>query len=70
LEEIDLYSLMRPKMVCICKQVSEKEIVQCIKNGATTFQEISDATQAATNCGTCSAAIHKILERELKKGRQ
>jgi bacterioferritin-associated ferredoxin len=68
LEEVDIYSLMRPRKVCVCKQVSEAQIIECIRNGATSLKEISEKTTASTNCGTCAGAILAILERELKKG--
>ncbi|WCL49292.1 (2Fe-2S)-binding protein [Leptospira sp. GIMC2001] len=66
MEEIDLYSLMRPRKTCVCKQVSEQEIIQCIKDGATSVEEISQKTLASTGCGTCYGAITRILEKQLK----
>lgn len=68
-EEVDLsslYSLMRPKKVCLCMSVTEAEIVSAIQQGADSLEKISDETFAATNCGTCSGQILMILQRELK----
>jgi bacterioferritin-associated ferredoxin len=69
LEEIDLYSLMRPRKVCVCKQVSESEIIASIQKGASSVEEISQLTLASTGCGTCRRSIQNILDRELKVGK-
>ena len=44
--------------------VSREEIIEAIKNGATTVDAITDATEAGTGCGGCIAAIEEILEEE------
>lgn len=67
MEEIDINQLMRPKKVCVCKQVSKEEIIACIQKGATSFEDISNRTLAGTNCGTCRKEVETILETELKK---
>jgi bacterioferritin-associated ferredoxin len=59
---------MRPRKVCVCKQVSEEEIVHCIKIGMTSVEEISYHTSASTGCGTCVRSIQNLIDRELKKG--
>ena len=69
-ESIDLstlYSLIRPRNVCICKAVSEETIVNLIHGGCHTFHEIVLRTDAATGCGSCSMMIKSILSRELKQ---
>lgn len=63
--EAELYALMRPRKVCVCKQVSEEQIVRAIRNGSQSLDSISKATNAMTGCGTCAPSVSKILEREL-----
>lgn len=51
--------------VCLCKKVSEEEIVKAVKNGAKTFEEVKEATQAGAGCckgGRCKSKIIEIIE--------
>ncbi len=69
-QEIDLnnlYAMMRPRKVCLCMSVTEAEIIKTIKNGADTLDKLVDETSATTGCGTCSAQVMMILEREKSK---
>jgi bacterioferritin-associated ferredoxin len=67
-DPFELYSLLRPRNVCICKAVSEEVIVKLIQEeGCRTFHDIVLRTGAATGCGSCSMAIKSILVRELRK---
>ena len=53
------------QVVCLCKNISEETIVDAIKNGATTFEAVSEKTGAGTgfcNAGRCKAAILKLIE--------
>lgn len=58
---------MENETICYCYGVTKKDIVDEIKKGATTLEEIQDATGAGTACGRCNNAIQKILDEELKK---
>lgn len=54
--------------VCLCKGVTEEEIVKAIKNGADTYQKVKDETGAGTGgCagGRCKNKI-EILIKENK----
>ncbi|TGL57180.1 (2Fe-2S)-binding protein [Leptospira ognonensis] len=46
--------------------VTEKELVDAIREGAHTLEEIREKTRATTGCGTCSIQVYHILQRELK----
>ena len=51
--------------VCLCKGISEETIVEAIKNGAVTFEEVNEKTGAGTGfChgGRCKATIEKLIE--------
>lgn len=65
MDTFDLNSLMRPKRVCLCKLVSEGDLVAAIQNGADTVEKIREITKASTGCGTCSQQVYQILQREL-----
>jgi bacterioferritin-associated ferredoxin len=62
----DINSLMRPKRVCLCRLVTEKELVDAIHAGAQTIEELRETTRASTGCGTCAQAVNRILQRELE----
>ena len=64
---------MENEIICYCSQVTKQEILNSIKNGAKTLQDIRDMTNACTigNCielnpnkMCCSGDIIKLLERK------
>lgn len=69
-EELDLaqvYSLMRPRKICLCKAVSESDLVDCIHNGTHTLEDLTFKTGASTKCGSCRSMVISIFEREIQK---
>lgn len=36
------------RVVCLCKGIKEEDILNAIKNGATTVEEVKDRTSAAS----------------------
>ncbi|MCC6274614.1 MAG: (2Fe-2S)-binding protein [Leptospiraceae bacterium] len=58
---------MRPKRVCLCRQVGEEELVQAIHSGCDTMAKLVERTLATTGCGTCANSVKSILERETAK---
>jgi bacterioferritin-associated ferredoxin len=63
----EMYQLIRPRKVCLCRSVSELEIIECIQKGNHTLEEISSQTRAMTGCGSCRNAVLRILNKELSK---
>lgn len=53
------------EIICHCEEIRYKEILKAIKSGATTVDDISNATNAGIACGTCIETIEDILEEEL-----
>ena len=52
-------------IVCKCKKISEKAIVEAIKNGADTIEKVKTATGAGTGmCGgmRCTPEIEKLIK--------
>ncbi len=67
-EEMDfarLYAMMRPKNICICRAVSENDLVQAVHNGCDTIEKLIERTSASTKCGSCSFQVNAIFEREM-----
>ncbi|MFP5519000.1 MAG: (2Fe-2S)-binding protein [Bdellovibrionia bacterium] len=47
--------------VCHCRSVSTATIDKAILLGAHTPEEVSQATNASTSCGTCRSDVEKII---------
>ncbi|WP_232664438.1 (2Fe-2S)-binding protein [Pseudonocardia sp. TRM90224] len=47
--------------VCICAAVTDTEIRSCIARGARTVEEVGDACEAGTGCGSCHDHIDVFL---------
>lgn len=53
------------RVVCFCNNVKSDKIVEAIKNGATTVEEVKDKTGAATGrcCGArCTKTIQELID--------
>ncbi|MEG0297254.1 MAG: (2Fe-2S)-binding protein [Clostridium sp.] len=51
--------------VCLCKKITEEQIIEAVKNGAGTYEEVREKTGAgAGGCrgGRCKANIKVIIE--------
>lgn len=52
--------------ICLCRGISEEQIVKAIKDGATTFNEVKDETGAGTGgCrgARCQCNIELLIEK-------
>lgn len=48
--------------VCICRQVTDKEIKSAIKNGCNTLDALSAELEVGTQCGSCCCHAEELLE--------
>ncbi len=75
----DIFQMDKDTEVCFCMNVTLGEILEAIKNGACSLEEIMDATDAGTACGLCRSPeddpdgereIHltEILQQAKEKG--
>ena len=56
------------RIVCACLNVGEKTILKQIKEkGLTKVEQISECTQAGTNCGSCLPELKGILASQKKR---
>ena len=53
--------------VCICRAVTTGAIAEAVEAGATDVDEVSWATGAATNCGTCREQVAAHVEDCLRR---
>lgn len=52
-------------IVCLCKGIPEETIIEAIKEGATTFEEVREKTGAGTGfCqgARCKETIQRLIE--------
>lgn len=54
-------------LICICMTVSRAEIIEAIRSGKHTLEDLKTALLCCTGCGTCEPRVREILETELKK---
>jgi bacterioferritin-associated ferredoxin len=48
-------------ILCLCRGVSEREVVEAVERGATTVAEVRRTCGAGTDCGSCVADIKAQL---------
>ncbi|WP_376752564.1 (2Fe-2S)-binding protein [Sedimentibacter saalensis] len=52
------------QVVCGCYNVKVQDMIQAIKKGARSFEEVQKVTKAGTGCGGCVES-NKVLVNEL-----
>ena len=50
-------------IVCLCANVSERELVATINAGATTVKEVGRRCGAGAGCGACKPLIRECVSR-------
>lgn len=59
--------------ICICKQITDKQIQEVICNGSATIAEIREKLGASSECGSCIDCLdemiteYKVLASSIKK---
>lgn len=54
-------------IICTCYDVTVKDIKDAINNGASSLEEVEEATQAGTLCGACIGDLENLVKELLKK---
>jgi len=52
-------------IVCLCEGVSEARIVEEIKQGARTIEDIQQACGAGSHCGSCLFLLVEMLDKKI-----
>ncbi|HOK38436.1 MAG: (2Fe-2S)-binding protein [Bacteroidales bacterium] len=56
------------KIICMCNEISEKEIIKAIKEkNCNTVEKVGDETGAGTICGGCIPLIEELIEKFKKE---
>lgn len=53
--------------VCICNQVTDKQIRQAAEEGLCSFDSLSAELNVGTCCGKCKTCARKVLREALKE---
>jgi bacterioferritin-associated ferredoxin len=56
--------------VCICKQITDHEIVEAVADGACSMKQLQSQLGVATNCGECKGCVRKLLREQNLSARQ
>jgi nitrite reductase (NADH) large subunit len=51
-------------MVCPCEEITDEQVRNLVRNGATRMEHIVAACSAGAYCGACIPAILQILRHE------
>lgn len=51
------------KIVCNCYSITNGGIKEAVDNGATTLEEVQEATGAGTICGACLDDVQRLVEQ-------
>ncbi len=51
--------------VCICKAVTDHQVMQAIDQGACTRKQLMQCTGAGGVCGKCTQSIKSLLEEKI-----
>jgi len=48
--------------VCLCNAVTERQVRECARLGATCLEELKSRLGIAAGCGRCTQCAHELLE--------
>ena len=55
-------------LICHCKGVTERQIRELVRSGASSRSQVARACRASSYCGGCSPAIVRIIRDEQRRG--
>ena len=61
---------MENKVLCECHNVTQNDVVECIKDGVTEFKVLQERTKISTDCPSCkenNEALFNELVKNYKK---
>ncbi len=47
--------------VCICNQVTDKQIIRAVEKGVSNFESLSSELNVGTCCGKCKNCAKKVM---------
>jgi bacterioferritin-associated ferredoxin len=56
--------------VCLCKNVNEGSVRECVRSGCCSLRDVSARTGLATQCGRCARHAQSVIAETLVKLRE
>lgn len=53
--------------VCVCKAITDNQVVQAIDQGANTRRQVMQCTGAGGVCGKCAQSLKSLLEERVAR---
>lgn len=53
--------------VCICNQVTDKQIICAVEKGASNFESLSSELNVGTCCGKCKNCAKKVMREAIQE---
>lgn len=53
--------------VCICKKITDTQIIREIELGATTVNDVSQRLGTSSQCGKCKKCVRNIVRKQRKE---
>lgn len=54
------------KMICKCKKVTKGDVIKALENGAVSYKDVRNMTEAGSKCGDCEEEIRKFIKKQQK----
>ena len=61
-KRVTLEQIPLDAQICNCEHDNKGAIVECVKGGRRTVEEVREATRAGLSCGSCDAMVREIVE--------
>lgn len=55
------------KVICPCKKVTRRDVLDAMAKGATKYKQIKEITGAGSKCGHCKEDIKAFMKKQAKK---
>ncbi|MBT8120798.1 MAG: (2Fe-2S)-binding protein [Gammaproteobacteria bacterium] len=53
--------------VCICNQVTDKQICRAVNEGASSIEDLSNELNLGTCCGKCKSCAKKVMREAIQQ---
>ncbi len=53
--------------VCLCKSITDHQIEAAIDSGVSSFENMQEQLDVATECGSCECEVKKIMMAKFKR---
>jgi nitrite reductase (NADH) large subunit len=61
-KRVTLEQIPLDAQICSCEHINKGAIVECVRSGRRTTEEVKAATRAGLACGSCAAMVGEIVE--------